>query len=200
MSPETLERVFDPFFTTKRPGEGTGLGLAVVHGVVKNHRGTIIARSEEGKGSTFIVFLPLMPGSAAQESALPRPITGGNERILLVDDEEIQVASVKPRLEKLGYRVIGKTDPRQALEMFRSQPDAFDLVITDQTMPQMLGQDLARELLRVRPGMPIILCTGYSQLTDEKQAKESGIREFILKPFSASEIAEIIRRALAKIG
>jgi PAS domain S-box-containing protein len=200
MSTETLERVFDPFFTTKRPGEGTGLGLAVVHGIVKAHGGTIVAQSEEGKGSTFTVFLPLVKGSLIKEGTLPRPISRGNERILLVDDEEIQIQSLKPGLEKLGYRVIGKTDPLQALELFRAQPDAFDLVITDQTMPHMVGYDLAKELFRIRPDVPVILCTGFSEAVHEAQARAAGICEFVMKPFSAGEIAERIRRALGKIS
>jgi PAS domain S-box-containing protein len=200
MDRETLERVFDPFFTTKRPGEGTGLGLAVVHGIVKNHAGTITTYSEKGKGSTFNVFLPLIAGDRTSERLLPKPTPKGTERILLIDDEEIQIRSVKPMLEKLGYNVVGKTNVHDALELFRAQPAAFDLVITDQTMPQMMGQELAKELLRIRPDVPIILCTGFSELTHEEQVKAMGIREYVMKPFSSSEIAERIQRAIGKIS
>ncbi|MEO0248673.1 MAG: PAS domain-containing protein [candidate division WOR-3 bacterium] len=199
MDRETLERAFDPFFTTKPLGEGTGLGLAVVHRIVKNHGGTVTAYSEKGKGSTFSVFLPLIAADQASEGPLlPRPIPKGTERILLVDDEEIQVRSVKPMLERLGYTVVGKTSALDALELFRAQPGAFDLVITDQTMPQMMGHELAQELLRIRPDVPVILCTGFSQALYEEQVQTAGIRALVMKPFRATEIAEKIRRALEK--
>jgi PAS domain S-box-containing protein len=198
MDKEVMEKIFDPFFTTKKPGEGTGMGLAVVHGIVKNHGGAITVYSEGGKGSTFNVFLPQIKSDLKTETAPLKPISTGKERILLVDDEEIQIRSVQPMLERLGYKVIGRTDVLEALEAFKEQPDAFDLVITDQTMPHLTGRDLAEELLRIRPDIPIILCTGFSEVIHEEEAKAMGIREFIMKPFSLNEMAGIIRKSLGK--
>ena len=196
MNKETMERIFDPFFTTKKPGEGTGMGLAVVHGIVKNHGGAIRVYSEVGKGSIFKVFLPQMKGELKNEVPLSKPIPTGKERILLIDDEEIQIRSIQPLLARLGYRVIAKTDALEALEIFRSQPDAFDLVITDQAMPHVTGRELAEELFRIRSDIPIILCTGFSEVIHEEEAKILGIREFVMKPYSVREIAERIRRSL----
>jgi signal transduction histidine kinase len=196
MDPEVRERAFDPFFTTKKPGEGTGMGLAVVHGIVKNHEGAIRIYSEVGKGTTVHVFFPRIQGEVEPKVVSSGPIPAGKERILLVDDEEIQVRSVQNMLDRLGYRVIGKTDSRQALEVFRAQPDSFDLVITDQTMPHLLGQDLAREILSIRPDLPIILCTGFSELIHEEEAKAAGIRDFAMKPLTLRDMAVRIRRAL----
>jgi PAS domain S-box-containing protein len=200
MDKEMMERIFDPFFTTKKPGEGTGMGLAVVHGIVKNHGGAITAYSEVGKGSIFKVFLPRMKDELEKEVHSSKPTPAGKERILLIDDEEIQIRSVQPMLERLGYRVIAKTEALEALEIFRSQPDTFDLVITDQAMPHMTGRDLAQELLRIRSDIAIILCTGFSEVILEEEAKILGIREFLMKPYSVREMAERIRRALGGKG
>ena len=200
MDKQIMERIFDPFFTTKKAGEGTGMGLAVVHGIVKSHGGAITIYSEVGKGSTFNVFLPMGKEELKTKIARSETITTGNERILLIDDEEIQIRSVQPMLERLGYRVIAKTDAVEALDIFRLQPNEFDLVITDQTMPHMMGRELAEELLRIRPDIPIILCTGFSEVIHEEEAKSMGIREFIMKPFSLNEMAGIIRKALERNG
>jgi PAS domain S-box-containing protein len=200
MNKEVMEKAFDPFFTTKKPGEGTGMGLAVVHGIVKNHGGAITIYSEVGKGSTFNVFLPMIKEELKTETAPPESITTGKEKILLIDDEEIQIRSVQPMLERLGYRVIAKTNATEALDIFRIKPDEFDLVITDQTMPHMMGRELAAELLRIRPDIPIILCTGFSEVIHEEEAKAMGIREFIMKPFSLNEMAGVIRKSLGKNG
>ena len=196
MTPEVMSRVFEPFFTTKKQGEGVGMGLAVVHGIVKSHGGAISVASELGKGTTFTIYLPRIVG-APQAREEPSPLfSGGTERILFVDDEDIQVRAMNKLLEHLGYRVVGVSDPRAALELFRRQPEAFDLAIMDQTMPSMAGLELAREILKLRPGLPVILCTGYSESVDEAQALASGISAFMLKPFSVTEIAEAIRRVL----
>jgi CheY-like chemotaxis protein len=198
MDPEVRERAFDPFFTTKKPGEGTGMGLAVVHGIVKNHEGAITVESEVGKGTTVHVFLPWVQAGEPQKDVSPEPIPTGKERILLIDDEEIQVRTLQHMLERIGYRVFAKTRAPEALETFRAQPDAFDLVITDQTMPELTGANLAREVLRIRPDMPVILYTGYSETLDEEEARSIGIRDFALKPLTVRDLAERIRRALKK--
>jgi len=195
--PEIVPRIFEPFFTTKKKGEGTGMGLAMVHGIVKSHGGAITVSSDVGRGSEFTVYLPHAPGEAAVERESRAPLPKGTERILFVDDEDMQVRAMTKLLEHLGYHVLGFTDAAEALEKFRAEPGAFDLAIMDQTMPRLSGGELARELLRIRPGLPVILCSGYSETLDEGQALAMGIRAFIMKPFSVKEIAERIRRVLA---
>jgi len=194
--PEVFPRIFDPFFTTKAQGEGAGMGLAVVHGIVKSHGGAIVAYSEPGQGSTFNVFLPQARNSAAEADRAAGPIPRGKERILLVDDEEAQAYGVRDMLETLGYKVTAITDSTEALAVFQKDPAAFDLVISDQTMPHMTGAKLAEHLLKIKPSLPIILCTGFSEFLGGEEAKSLGIREFVMKPYSAREIAEIIRRAM----
>ena len=191
-----MERIFDPYFTTKGVGEGTGLGLSVVQGIVRTYGGAITVHSEPGKGTTFNVFLPKMeqqvPVQAESRDALPT----GAERILFVDDEETLAELGRETLESLGYTVLATTDSREALETFRADPHRFDLVITDMTMPSLRGEELARELLAIRPGMPIILCTGFSELIDETRAREMGISEFVMKPYTVANFADTIRKAL----
>jgi PAS domain S-box-containing protein len=196
MDREVAAKAFDPFFTTKKTGEGTGMGLAVVHGIVKNHGGFITLESEVGRGTICTILLPRREGDRETEVASAGPIPAGKERILLIDDEEVQVRTLQYMLERLGYRVIGKTDPREALEIFRAQPEAFDLVITDQTMPHVTGDKLSRELLAIRPEIPIILCTGFSEAMNEEKAKALGIRGFAVKPLTVWDTAQRIRRVL----
>ena len=196
MDRTVMERIFEPFFTTKEAGEGTGMGLALVHGIVKDHDGAITVYSEPGEGSTFTVFLPRIKEDLPSQPVSSTLILTGKERILFVDDEEAVIQGVQNMLARLGYTVIAKTDSIEALESFRAQPDEFDLVITDQTMPQMTGVTLAEELKRIRPDIPIIMCTGFSEVISAEQAKAVGIQEFIMKPLGSREIAETIRRVL----
>ncbi|MFO7734479.1 MAG: ATP-binding protein [Candidatus Aminicenantes bacterium] len=196
MTPEVRSRIFEPFFTTKKLGEGSGMGLAVVHGIVKSHGGAISVASEIGKGTTFTIYLPRITGVHQADDDRKDAFPRGTERVLFVDDEDIQIRAMTKLLEYLGYSVVGHSDPRQALDAFRREPGAFDLVITDHGMPNMPGDALAREFLRIRPGLPIILCTGYSETVDEGEARAMGVKAFMLKPFSVREIAEAIRRVL----
>jgi len=198
MTPDVMERVFEPFFTTKKQGEGSGMGLAVVHGIVKGHEGAITVSSELGKGTEFAIYLPRVTGLRQAERETVEPYPTGTERILFVDDEDMQVRAMSKLLEHLGYKAVGLTDPLRALEAFRRHPRAFDMLITDQTMPNMSGGELAAEVLKIRPGLPVIICTGYSETLGEKEALAMGVKGFMLKPFSVREIAEVIRRVLSK--
>ena len=196
MDAAVMERIFDPYFTTKSPGEGTGLGLAVVHAIVKSHNGAIAVNSERGKGTTFQVFLPRIDEQIAHPVEISEALPTGNERILFIDDEKALANLAQEMIKSLGYSITTETDSLQALKTFRSQPDAFDLVITDMTMPGMTGNVLAKEIMAIRPDIPIILCTGFSQLISEKQAKEIGVREFIMKPFTTTKLAQVLRKVL----
>jgi PAS domain S-box-containing protein len=193
---EIVDRIFDPFFTTKKPGEGTGLGLSVVYGIVKSYGGAITVQSEVGKGTEFNVYLPsVIEDTGRSEAKEDRPIPGGKERILFVDDEAALVHLAIGVLSGLGYEVVGKTSSLEALELFRARPDSFDLVITDMTMPNMTGSELAQQLMRMRPGIPIILCTGFSETVTQEKARAIGVREFIMKPIVQRQMAAAIRRA-----
>jgi signal transduction histidine kinase len=200
MAPEILERVFDPYFTTKEAGKGTGLGLAVVHGIVHSHGGAIKVYSEPGKGTTFHVYFPRVEtsfeGTSLGLTEEPVPL-GRGEHILLIDDEPALVEIGKQMLEHLGYQVTVRTSSVEALGLFSSQPSRFDLVITDMTMAHMTGEKLAEEMLRIRPNLPIILCTGFSEHISEAKAKALGIREFLMKPLTLKDLARAVRRNLA---
>jgi signal transduction histidine kinase/BarA-like signal transduction histidine kinase len=196
MEAGVMERIFEPYFTTKGPGEGNGLGLAVVHGIVTNLGGAITVNSEIGRGTTFKVYLPRINRQATQEIASSNALPKGKGHILFVDDEGQIVRLGERLLAHLGYQVTTRTSGMDALEVFRSQPDTFDLVITDLTMPQMTGIELARELLRLRFDLPIILCTGFSEAISADKAKIMGIREYLLKPVTAKKYARTIRRML----
>ena len=198
MTPEVLKRVFDPYFTTKEVGKGTGLGLAVVHGIVKSHEGGIAVSSEPGKGTTFDIYLPRVDAfeSPSATDKIEPIIPGGHERVLFVDDEKAIVEIGQEILERLGYQVVVRTSSIEALELFRAKPDQFDLVITDMTMPNMTGDRLAQELLRIRPGIPIILCTGFSERITEEKAKAMGIGEFVMKPLVMKDLAKAMWSAL----
>jgi PAS domain S-box-containing protein len=198
MTPAVRERAFDPFYTTKPPGEGSGMGLAVVAGIVRDYGGAIDLDSEEGKGSVFNIYLPSVTLDAVSQDVAPEGLPTGSERVLLIDDEEDQLQTVRSVLERLGYKVVTSTDPQDALALFRADSRAVDLVITDQTMPRMTGMKVAEELLRIRPDLPIVLCTGFSEVVSARQARALGVREFLMKPYSVLEIAESVRRALRR--
>ncbi len=195
-SESMMERIFDPYFTTKGKGEGTGLGLAVVLGIVKSHGGEITVKSETGKGTIFKVYLPVIENGLESEPEDQTPIPGGNERILFVDDEEVLVNVGKLMLERLGYKVTTAGSSTEALKAFRAAPDTFDLVITDMTMPTLTGDKLARKLIEIRTDIPIILCTGYSELISRERAVELGIRDFLMKPLTAKVLAHAVRKVL----
>ena len=196
MEATVRERIFEPYFTTKDVGEGTGLGLAVVQGIVKSYGGAITVQSEPGRGASFEVLLPRIEQVITHSTEAAEPLLPGVERILFVDDEEDMLDLGKEMLEPLGYTVSVKTNGFDALETFHTQPDAFDLVITDMTMPGLTGSELARELMNIRPDIPVILCTGFSELINEKQAEEAGIRAFVMKPYVIADMTRIIRKVL----
>jgi len=199
MPPEVVERIFDPYFTTKEKGEGTGLGLSITHGIIKNYGGAIEVLTEPGKGSTFNVYLPRITRRSKQNKSETESIdrlSKGDERILFVDDEQDLVEIGRRTLKRLGYDVVTRTSSLRALSLFKEQPDQFDLVITDTTMPDMTGSSLAEEMLRTRPDIPIILCTGYSEDVSEKRAKEMGVKAFVMKPVTITDLAKIVRKVL----
>jgi PAS domain S-box-containing protein len=198
MTPEVTERIFDPFFTTKKMGEGTGMGLSVVHGIIKSHGGTITVKSSPGKGSEFSVFLPAIETETADNASQVQLMVTGSERILFVDDEDFQADIGKRMLERLGYRVTARTNSIEAFELFRENPDGFDLVITDMTMPDLTGDILARKIIAIRPDIPIIVCTGYSERINPDIVKEIGIKELAMKPVVMKDIAQMIERVLSK--
>ena len=196
MEKEIMDRIFDPYFTTKEKGEGTGLGLSVVHGIVKNHKGEITVESEPGKGTVFHVFIPVAELEGKAEIKEVVEIPRGDERVLFVDDEVATTDVMKKMLERLGYTVNARTNSHEALEAFQANPDGFDLVITDMTMPYMTGAELAREIMNIRQDIPVILCSGFSEQMNEVKAKKIGIRAFVMKPVIRSELAQIIRNVL----
>jgi PAS domain S-box-containing protein len=199
MPPEILERIYEPYFTTKKGGTGSGMGLSIVHGIVKRHGGAITCRSEPGEGATFQILLPEIP--AREKSPSNRPcddlvLPTGSERILIVDDEPALVDVEKEMLENLGYQATAVSSSTNALEVFRKNPYQYDLVITDMIMPDMTGYRLSQKIMEVRQDIPIILCTGYSEHITEEKAKNAGIRDFIMKPFKMNVLAKSIRKTL----
>ncbi|MBD3239127.1 MAG: response regulator [Chitinivibrionales bacterium] len=198
---DIVDRIFDPFFTTKSPGEGTGMGLAVVHGIVKSYGGTVTVDSVEGKGTTFCIFLPRAASVSSKAEPPVRGESRGNqESVLFIDDEEMITKLFETALNDLGFSVVAETDSRQALEAFRAAPERFDVVITDQTMPGLTGADIVREILAIRPDMPIVLCTGYSETFSREDALAIGVREYVTKPLDCRALAGIIRRAIDGCG
>ena len=195
MDARTLERIFDPYFTTKEVGKGSGLGLAVVHGIVKRQGGAVTVQSEPGKGTLFCIFIPAIEAIVDPIVETGQELPTGTERILLVDDEQSVIEMEIAIFERLGYDVTPETDSLRALEIFGSRPGEFDLIITDYTMPNFTGIDLSKEIRRIQPDIPIILCTGFSEKVTEKGAMDLGV-ELAIKPFGMKQIAELVRKVL----
>ena len=191
-----MDRIFEPYFTTKEVGKGTGMGLSVVHGLVKQHNGGIRVESELGKGTLFEVYFPVIMEKVGEEKTPMGKIEGGTEKILFVDDEPSIVDLNHQRLERLGYQVKSTTRPLQALEWFSADPDGFDVIITDMTMPRMTGDRLTKEILTIRPQMPVIICTGYSERMSAKKAESLGVRKYLEKPIGLRNMASALREVL----
>ncbi|MCP4118834.1 MAG: response regulator [Desulfobacteraceae bacterium] len=198
MDPQTLDRIFEPYFTTKRTGRGTGLGLALVHSIVEDHQGHILVKSEPGQGTSFHVFLPVTDkaGTAPEKDREEESVPKGTERLLIVDDEASLASIAQTFFREQGYHVSTADNGVQALERFKSDPHGFDLVITDMTMPEMTGDLLATELLKIRPGLPIILCTGYSDKISKDRTRALGIRRYVEKPLKMNELGKTVRELL----
>ena len=196
MDKTTIERIFEPFFTTKPVGEGTGLGLSVVLGIVQRHKGTMTVYSEMGKGTRFMIYLPVATGDLSDKEQPVEQLPRGSARILLVDDEPKLVNMENDSLQYLGYAVTPFTDSREALEAFANKPDGFDLVLTDQMMPGLTGTELIAEIRKIRPGIPAILCSGYSDHLTEEETLTMNINDFLAKPISISEMALALQRVL----
>jgi len=194
--PAILERIFDPYFTTKEKGKGTGRGLAVVHGIVKSHRGEIFVESQVGQGTTCRVLLPTTGDDASENGLQQTAIPGGSEHILLVDDEKDLVEIGKEMLQRLGYRVTAVVGSSMALERFEEDPFRFDLVITDYNMPGLTGDQLARQILEIRKATPIIVCTGFSEMFDPQRAQAIGVRRALMKPLTMVSMAQAVREVL----
>jgi len=197
MSKDVLERIFDPYFTTKQKEQGVGLGLSVVHGIVRHHGGRIRVESEPGHGTSFHIYLPRSGCAAASSKPiLYEPVPTGTGRILFVDDEPPITEMAKKILERLGYQVTARNNSKESLHLFKLEPEGFDLVITDMTMPDMTGDTLAVELMKIRPDLPVVLCTGFSEQIDEERALAMGLRAFLLKPLTRRNLGETVRDVL----
>jgi signal transduction histidine kinase/CheY-like chemotaxis protein len=196
ISADVIDRIFDPFFTTKEINEGTGLGLSVVHGIVKSYQGAITVESTPGKGSAFRIYLPAVHAITPEDGEAEAPLPGGKEKILFVDDEEVLVEMASSMIQRFGYTVTGAKSSSEALRFFKEDPNRFDLIITDQTMPGMTGLQLSKELKQIRNDIPIILTTGFSRLVTAESIKAAGISAFIMKPLSREELARTIRETL----
>ncbi|MCX5877409.1 MAG: PAS domain S-box protein, partial [Deltaproteobacteria bacterium] len=200
IEPKILEKIFEPYFTTKQFGEGTGMGLAVVHGIVKSHHGHIAVHSELGNGTSFDVYLPLTEqvAGALPDRTPPKELLGTGERVLFVDDEAQIRGVVEAILSKHGYQVTTCADGMQAWKEFQKEPDQFDLVLTDMTMPFMTGAELAQKILTLRPQTPVILCTGQSELINREKALAMGIRDYLNKPVQTEQLLVAVKKTLKK--
>ena len=197
MPADLLTKIFEPYFTTKEQGKGTGLGLAVAYGIVKEHKGEIKVYSELGKGTTFNIYLPVMSRPSGMESHDAAEVQhSGHERILVVDDEAAIAKLEKQMLERLGYKVTSRVNSLEAVEVFKARRDDFDVVVTDMTMPHMTGDQLAKELRMIRPDIPVIICTGFSERINAGKAEKIGIQGFLMKPILKAELSRIVRKVL----
>jgi CheY-like chemotaxis protein len=196
IEPHIINSIFDPYFTTKPFGEGSGMGLAVVHGLVKSYNGKITVKSEPGKGAGFTVHFPITKSDQILQPYGPEYLPSGTEKLLLVDDEDAIANIYGLSLKRLGYRITTRTSAVEALDLFRAKPKDFDLVITDMTMPVMTGEVLAAELMAIRPEIPVIVSTGYSKRISESQAKQNGIKALVIKPIIKADLAKTVRRVL----
>jgi signal transduction histidine kinase/ActR/RegA family two-component response regulator/HAMP domain-containing protein len=197
--PDIKRRIFDPYFTTKDVGKGSGMGLSVVHGIVKSHGGTISIESEPGRGSKFTILFPAVEGERPVAARKPIPVATGREKILMIDDEVSLLKTASCFLERHGYRVISTTDPGAALDLFGKNPNDFDLVVTDMAMPKITGVELSGKILQIRSDIPIILCSGYSETINASKAEGLGIRRYIEKPIKLSELAANIREVIDSV-
>ncbi len=197
MDENVTQKIFDPFFTTKAAGKGTGMGLSVVHGIAESIGGAVQVYSEPGKGTEFKVYFPVEKSSFEEQSIqTEEPVRGGTEQILLVDDELVIMKMLQQILERLGYKVTSHTSSIETLEIFHTSPDKFDMVITDMAMPNMPGDKLSAELIKIRPDIPILICTGFSEKMTEEKVASMGIKDFILKPIVMKDLAGKIRGVL----
>jgi CheY-like chemotaxis protein len=194
IDPSIIDHIFEPFFTTKKQGEGTGMGLSIVYGIIKSCDGSISVESRPGAQTIFTIYLPQQqPATLAANDPAPVQKAGGTEKILLVEDRDDMLRMMHNMLTRLGYGVTARQNPLDAVVLFKSDPAAFDMIITDQTMPHLTGADMAKEALSIRPDIPIILCTGFSDLVSSEEAKAMGIREYLSKPIVTRELARAIR-------
>jgi CheY-like chemotaxis protein len=201
MDSATLRRIFDPFFTTKPVGQGTGLGLSVVHGIVRAHQGLITVRSDPGRGSTFNLYFPARSQPLPQPDGAPLAIAKGTgQRVLYVDDEDSLVYLATRVLQRLGYKVSGFTDPGKALQEFQAHSQDFDVVVTDMSMPGMSGLHLASALLATRPDIPVLMTSGYVRVADREAAQRIGVRELILKPNTVEDLGHVLERLFRTYG
>jgi CheY-like chemotaxis protein len=196
MDSTTLHRLFDPYFTTKTKDKGTGMGLAVVHGIIKGHNGGIHVTSTPDEGTTVEILFPRTASAEQFDTVELEALPFGRERVLFVDDEEALIDLGESMLVKLGYQVDTRTSSIEAIEAFKANPHKFDLVISDMTMPNMTGDMLAKELLKIRSDIPIIIGTGFSEQISEEKANEIGIKGFLMKPLTSHEIALTVRKVL----
>ncbi len=197
--PELLNRIFDPFFTTKKPDEGTGLGLSVAQGIIRQHDGYITVESQPGIGSAFTIYLPKVAEQPRTEAQAEEPVPTGHERVLFVDDERALTEVGQKFLEELGYTVTARNSSVEALKLFTDDPNRFDLIVTDQTMPELTGLELARACVALRPDIPIVLATGFSHMTNGAAVKEAGIRAFVMKPLTQAELGRTVTKGAGRI-